>query len=162
MTRLEALLRMVAATIVAVMLGGSRVLAQAPVPPPVTGGEPASPGSGLAVIGLIVLLLVILGAAVRFHDLRRRREEAAMGLQARISDALLVEPALAGLPVTPTVSVPLLKRTPVKIDVAGTVPSPELRDHALRLVERVAAEAGREVLIEDRLLVSPTMARHAA
>ena len=48
-------------------------------------------------------------------------EEVAVPLRAKISDALMVEPSLSGLPVTPTVRMPLWPRDPVMIELGGRI-----------------------------------------
>ncbi len=83
-------------------------------------------------------------------------------LQAKLSDALLQEASLAGSPITATVHTPMRKRSPIMVDVAGPVASHELRDTVLRIVRRETAEMGREVQIEDRMLVNPLRTRYVA
>src|SRR5947209_12057356 len=75
-----------------------------PVMPPAT-PQPAAEGGDAAIapIGLVVGLLVIIGVVVKVFDLKQKRESEAVQLQAQLSDALLREPSLAGLPLTPTV-----------------------------------------------------------
>src|SRR5207247_7304089 len=75
--------------------------------------------------------------------------------------ALLREPSLAGLPLTPTVHVPMWRGTPATIELMGRVPTPELKDTVLRIVRDEAARIRSDVQIEDRLSVVPTMARVA-
>src|SRR5262245_44049013 len=75
-------------------LGGVRersAWAQAPGTP--TSAPPAPEGwSELAVVGLTALaLLIILVLAVRLYDRSRKREADAIGLQSRLSDALLTD-----------------------------------------------------------------------
>ena len=79
----------------------------------------------------------------------------------QLSDALLREPSLAGLPLTPTVHVPMWRGTPATIELMGRVPTPELKDTVLRIVRDEAARIRSDVQIEDRLSVVPTMARVA-
>lgn len=127
----------------------------AATPPPGPGGE-ASP---VAMVLVILAVLVLLGAGVKLYDLRRKRESEAVQLQAQISDALLREQLLFGVPIMATARAPLWRRSPATIEVAGQVPSPQVRETALRIVR---AEAGRirpDFQIEDRLAVVPP---HAA
>ena len=127
----------------------------------------ASPGSGfegsrsgLLEVGLILILLVIVGVAVKAFDLRRKRTEAAVHLQAAISDALLREPALFGLPITPTAHLPLWRGAPATIAVSGTVPTSERREAVLRLVKAEASRIRPDFAIDDRLAILPKT--HAA
>lgn len=121
-------------------------------------------GTGYAVVtfGLVVGLLVVVGAAVKLYDLKRKREDESIALQARLSDVFLSDPRLTALPVAVTVHVPLSQRGSTLITLAGTVPSPELREIAILVTEREAASMRRSYRIEDRLHVDPLMARRAA
>jgi hypothetical protein len=114
------------------------------------------------VVGLIVISLVILAVVVKMLDLKRKREGEAVVVQSQISDALLREPALFSLAITPTASVPLWKGTPVTVEVAGQVPSEDLRETALRAIEREASRLRSDVRIESRIGVVPTMLRRSA
>ncbi|MGH7393496.1 MAG: hypothetical protein ACREM3_29180 [Candidatus Rokuibacteriota bacterium] len=115
----------------------------------------------LPAVLIVVALLVILGVLVKVLDLKRKREAEAVHVQAQISDALLREPALFGMPVTPTAHVPLWSGTPVKVEVTGQIPAPEARDVVLRLVRAEAVRVRPDVDIEDRLTVDPGVARVA-
>ncbi len=154
------------AAIVATVAGAAEwVLAQAPTapsPPPAQPDATASWGGGLLLVVVVAALLAVLITAIRLYDMKRRQEDSAMLLQAKLSDALLQEPSLARSPITATVYAPLRKRSPITVDIAGPVSSPELRDTAIRIVSRETAGLGREIQIEDRLLVNPMQARHAA
>jgi hypothetical protein len=129
-----------------------------PMPPPIA-GAPGAPGAdvgsgGWAVAAVLVFgLLVVIGALVKIYDLRRKREMEAVHLQAQISDALLRDPNLFGLPVAATAHAPLWSGSPVTIDLTG-----EVYDNNQRFaVERIArAEAMRirpDVEIVDHLSV---------
>jgi hypothetical protein len=119
-------------------------------------------GRGAVAFAVIVGLLAITGIAVKLYDLRRRREDEAVALQARLSDALLIEPLLAGVPVTPTVHVPYWGRSPAAVTLAGTVSRPELRDAAVQLVMREMSQARAHYRIEDHIAVDAMAARRAA
>jgi hypothetical protein len=132
-------------------------------PPPASAPAPGETGGGLAVLIMtMVALLAVLVLAVKIFDLKRKREEEAVALQARLSDALFIDPALAGLPITPTARLPLWRGSPAVVDVAGQTPTQELREAALRLVERELSGSRSDFQIEDRIMVDPLMARHAA
>ncbi len=104
---------------------------------------------------------MVIGVVVKLFDLKQKRESEAVQLQAQLSDALLREPSLAGLPLTPTVHVPMRRGTPATIELMGRVPTPELKDTVLRIVRDEAARIRSDGQIEDRLSVVPTMARVA-
>jgi hypothetical protein len=114
----------------------------------------------LTAVVLIVAVLVVIGAVVKIFDLKRKREAEAVHLQAQISDALLRDPQLFGLPVTPTAHVPW-KGTPATIEVTGHVPSDDARDTVLRLVRQEAARLRSDFTVQDRLEVTSTLVRAA-
>jgi hypothetical protein len=113
-------------------------------------------GSTAIVILLLLGLLVIVGIGVKLYDLMRKREAEGIQLQAQTSDALLRDPGLFGLAVTPTAHVPWWSGTPVRLEVVGRVPVPEARERALRLVEAEARQIRPDVVIVDRLEVEAT------
>jgi hypothetical protein len=128
-----------------------------------SGGATQSGAMTTAVVVTSVLgVLVVLGALVKMMDLKRKRDGEAIVVQARISDAVLRDPRLFSLPITPTAHVPLWKGAPVTLEVAGRVPSEDLREAAIRLVEREASQLGPDVRIESKIGVEPTMARRSA
>ena len=104
---------------------------------------------------------MVIGVVVKLFDLKQKRESEAVQLQAQLSDALLREPSLATLPLTPTVHVPMWKGTPATIEMMGRVPTPEAKDAVLRIVRDEAARVRSDVQIEERLSVVPTTARVA-
>jgi hypothetical protein len=116
----------------------------------------------VVVVGSLLAVLVVLGALVKMLDLKRKRDSEAVVVQARISDAVLRDPRLFSLPITPTAHVPLWKGTPVTVEVGGHVPSEDLREAAIHLVEREASQLGPEVRVESRIAIEPTTARRSA
>jgi len=114
------------------------------------------------VVASLLAVLVVLGALIKMLDLKRKRNDQAVVVQARISDAVLRDPRLFSLPITPTAHVPLWKGTPVTVEVAGQVPSDDLRDAAIGLIEREASQLGPEVRVESRIGIVPTMTRRTA
>jgi hypothetical protein len=122
-----------------------------------------SPGSGggASLVGMVVVILValvIVGVGVKLYDLRRLRESEAVQLQAQVSDALLREQLLLGVPIMATARAPLWRRSPPTIEIAGQVPSPQARETALRIVRAEASRIRADVQIEDRLAVVPRQA----
>jgi hypothetical protein len=121
---------------------------------PTAGAPAAADGSGWIVASaLVVGLLVIIGVLVKFYDLRRKREAEAVHLQAQISDALLRDPNLFGLPVAATAHAPLWRGTPVTIELTGEVPDPAVREAVMRIASSEALRIRPDVKIEDRLSV---------
>ena len=125
-----------------------------PSPAPTSAAEGGS--TAIAAVLVVLGLVVVIGLAVKLFDLKRKRESEGVQLQAQVSDALLREPSLAGLPLTPTAHVPIWTGTPATIAVTGQVPTPELKEIALRLVRDEAARIRSDVQIEDHLSVVPT------
>jgi len=153
-------------TLIAIVLVPLAVWAQAtptPAAPPSTSSGASSGGAGAGmVIGVVLALLIVVGIGVKMYDLKRKREAEAVHLQAQVSDALLREQSLFGLPITPTVRVPTWKGSPATIEVAGQVPSPEIRETAMRIIRSEASRIRPDFEIEDRLTVVPTMTTRVA
>jgi hypothetical protein len=119
-------------------------------------------GSGaFMVAALVVVLLIAVGVMVKLYDLRRKREDEAVALQARLSDALLAEPSLSSLPLVPTVRIPM-RGSPATIEIVGTVPRPELRQAAVDLVVREVARSVKSYRVDARISIDPMMQRRAA
>jgi hypothetical protein len=121
-----------------------------------------SAGDGLVALVFVIGLLAITGIAVKLYDVRRKREDEGVALQARLSDALLTEPSLARLPITPTVHVPFRPRAQAVIALTGKVPTPALREAVVRLVIREATFPRGNYRLEDRLFVDTLTSRRAA
>ena len=109
--------------------------------------------STLTVFLLLFGLLIIVGIGVKLYDLKRKREAEAVHLQAQVSDALLRDPALFGLAVTPTAHVPWWSGTPAHMEVTGRVPNAEARERAMRIVGQESRALRSDVEIVDRLEV---------
>ena len=116
----------------------------------------------IIVVAAMLALVVLLGIAVKLYDLKRKREEEAVAAQARISDALLMDAALSGLPLTPTARVPLWSGTPLTLEIKGAVPKTELREAAVSVATREMARSRDDFRIEDRISVDPSAFPHAA
>jgi len=145
-----------------VLLG---VAAPASAQSPSPSAIPEGANSGwMAISGVIMLVLVLVavGVAVKAFDLKRRRESEAVLLQAQLSDALLRDQSLAGLLVTPTAYVPYWSGSPATVVLEGRIPSSDLREPVLRVIEREAARIRPDVVIEDHLAVVPEVARRVA
>ena len=105
----------------------------------------------LTVFLLLSGLLLIVGIGVKLYDLKRKRDAEAVHLQAQVSDALLRDPTMFGLAVTPTAHVPWWSGTPARIEVVGRVPDADARARALRIVEQEARSLRPDVEMVDRL-----------
>jgi hypothetical protein len=129
---------------------------------PGTAPASSSPGGAIGIVVAVVALLVMIGVGVKLYDLKRKREDEVMSLQAQISDALLLDPSLAGLPITAFASGSLWQRSRVVIAVRGPVPTPELRAAVMRLVERELSSRQPSARAEDRMVVDPLMGKQVA
>jgi membrane protease YdiL (CAAX protease family) len=129
---------------------------------------PSTPASGAGtksaatIIGIVVALLVIIGAGVKLLDLKRKREDEAVRLQAQLSDALLREPGLAGLALTATARVATFASSPPVVEISGWVPTQEARERALNILRGEAARLRPDVQLEDRIGVVPTIVQRAS
>jgi hypothetical protein len=57
--------------------------------------------------------------------------------------------------VTALVHAQMWKRSPLIVEVRGDVPTAELRDAVLRVVQREATQLRPDVEVEDKLLIVP-------
>ena len=116
----------------------------------------------IMVVAAMLSLVVVLGIAVKLNDLKRRREEEAVAAQARVSDALLMDATLAGLPLTPTAHLPLWKGTPLVVEIRGAVPRAELRSAAVDVARREISRSRSDFQVDDRIKVDPALLTRAA
>lgn len=106
-----------------------------------------------SVVAAFVIVAIVFGVVVKLLDVKRRREGVAIVVQAHVSDALLRQPDLLSMRVTPTAHVPLLKRAPVTLELVGEVPSEELRGAVVRLVEEETSRLRPDVHVHSRIAV---------
>jgi hypothetical protein len=113
------------------------------------------------VIGIASLALVagLITLGVHYLEARSRRDEEAARLQQALTEPLAREPALAGSSVLPVVSLPL--RGPARVELTGWVGSRDMRDAAVRAVEREATRLGRPLRVVIRIEVVDAMRRLA-
>jgi hypothetical protein len=139
--------------------GGASALAWAqsrPALPTTPAPAAAAEGGTVGVVVLLTAVLLLVSAVVELYDQKRKRDEQGAAVQWRVSDALHLEPSLAGLPITASVSVPFWRRSPT-VAIVGRVPTPRLREAAVGLVQRELFHLGAAVAIEDRIVVDPLM-----
>src|SRR5216683_5149300 len=122
----------------------------------------SNPGGAIAIVVVVVALLMVIGVGVKLYDRKRKREEEVMALQSLISDALLLDPSLARLPITAFAGGSLWRRSPVVITITGTVPTPEQREAVMRLVVQALSRRHAFARPEDRLVVDPLMQKQTA
>src|SRR5262245_47301065 len=125
------------------------------------GGTATSDSSGVIfAVGALVVLFVILAVSVKLYDWSHRRREEGVALEARLSDVLLLDASLSGIPIVASVHMPLLHKYPPVVEVNGTAPTSEIKGIALQRIERELA--GRDARIEDHIVIDPQMYRHVA
>jgi len=146
-----------ALAIVTPLLWTATARAQAPpsTPTPIAPATPPPTGEGGWIMAavLVVGLLVVIGVVVKLYDLRRKREAEAVHIQAQISDAMLRDPNLFGLPIAATAHAPLWSGTPVTVEMGGEVPDPRMRDGVMRIAMAEAQRIRPDVVIVDHLSV---------
>ncbi len=120
------------------------------------------PGYWLFALVFAIASLAISGFVLSLRRIKRKREDEAIALQARFSDALVTEPSLSRLPIIPTVRVPFGGYPQAVIMLTGVVPTPALREGVLQFVKLEAAFLTDTFRIEDRLVVTPRRSRRAA
>jgi hypothetical protein len=114
----------------------------------------------VAGIGAVLVIGVLIALGVRYLEVQSRHDEEATRLQQALIEPLARDPLLAGSAVLPLVTMPL--HGPARVELTGWVASTEIRDTAMRAVEREAARLGRRVRIIDRLDVSDDAMRRPA
>ncbi len=115
-----------------------------------------------AFVVTVVMAIFAIGVVVKVSDLEHRHREAVVALQIRLSRALSMDPVLGRLPVTASVHWRFWRRSPVTITLSGQVPTPTLREGAIALVTREAADSGIRFRVEDRVDVDAPVLSHAA
>jgi hypothetical protein len=132
--------------------GTSLVAGPGAAGPVVAAGEP---GAAAAMLMFLAVTTAVLVAIVKVNELRSKREDEAIALQARIDDALLEIPGLLNSSVTPTVHLPTWKGSPARIVLSGHAPSPYLEQVALRATAQAASRVRSDVSIENQMIAVP-------
>ncbi|HKC98434.1 MAG TPA: hypothetical protein VKG20_10400 [Methylomirabilota bacterium] len=110
----------------------------------------------LAVLAVVVIAVVF---GVRYLSARRKLRDEAMILQSQLSDIVAREPQLQGLFITPKARVSGWRTSQVTIEVAGDVPTPELREAVMRTVGAEAWRLRPDVITLDHLFIVPPVRR---
>jgi hypothetical protein len=106
----------------------------------------------------LVILAVIVGALVvvaSYVSKRRKRTDEAVILQSQLSDTIAREALLQGLHITPNARVSGWRSSQVAIEVAGEVPTPELRERVMRIVSAEVWKLRPDVQTVDHLFIVP-------
>jgi hypothetical protein len=108
-------------------------------------------------VGIIVGVGSVTALGVILLEAQRRRDQRAVAFQDRLAQPIARELEPMGVTVLPTVRIPVWSSAtrPAVIQLAGQVPSRDLRDRVVRIVEREATRL-RYFRIEDRIRVAPS------
>ena len=126
--------------------------ATGPTSPASGAGSTASTVLALGVLAAILIAIVILA---RYAAARRKLNEEAVILQSQLSDIVARESQLRGLAITPQARVSGWRRAEVTIEVAGDVPTPEIRETVMRIVGGEARRLRPDVITLDHLFIVP-------
>src|SRR5262249_31165554 len=115
----------------------------------------ASDGAAAGVVFAIAILalLIVTGIAVKLHDRKRKLEDEVAALQGRISDAFFADRGLSTMAITPTVQMPFRRSGLCTVTLSGSVPTPELRDSAIKLAMQTMEASQASCRLEDRVVV---------
>jgi len=114
----------------------------------------------LVAVGLVLLVGVAAFVGLYFFNVRSRRDDDASLLQQALTEPIARDPALAGAGIVPVVTRPWRGRP--RVELTGWVVSREMRQAAVRAVEREAARLGRSVRIIDSLEIIERAERRGA
>jgi hypothetical protein len=108
-------------------------------------------------MGVVVGVASVTAIGVILLEAQRRRDQRAVAFQDRLAEPIARELGQTGVSVLPTVRIPLWSAAtrPAVIQLVGQVPSRDLRDRVVRLVEREAIRL-HYFRIEDRIRVVPS------
>jgi hypothetical protein len=112
-------------------------------------------------LGLALLVAIVIAVVVgaRYASRRRKRIEEAVILQSQLSDVVAREPQLHGLVITPRARVSGWRKSQVTVEVAGEVPTPDLRETVMRIVGAEARRLRPDVVTVDHLFIVPPARR---
>jgi len=125
-------------------------------PPPAASGSATTSAAGAALtIVFLVAIVAVIVVVAKYVATRRKRFGDAAVLQAQLSDVIARESQFRGLVVTPKARVSAWCGTPITIEVAGDVPTPELREAVMRIISAEASRARPDIVTEDHLFIVP-------
>jgi hypothetical protein len=122
---------------------------------PTSPGVSGSFGSTIFTTGVLVVIAVAIVVVARYSVLRRKRKEEAVILQSQLSDALAREVQLRGLQIIPKSHVSGWRQARVTLEVAGEVPTPEIRETVMRIARAEVRRFRPDVIPEDCLFIVP-------
>jgi len=136
--------------------------AQGPESIGLSGPRPLAAGSVVATVvtwGLLAVVVAAIIVVARFVSVRRKRITDVLILQSQLSDAVAREPLLQGLRINPRAHVSGWRKSQVTVEVAGEVPTSELREQAMKIVGAEAWRLRPDVNTVDHLLIVPPKPR---
>jgi hypothetical protein len=106
-----------------------------------------------AIVFVVVAVITwaLVAAGVRYLEALNRRDEDVARLERKLATSLSHEPALKGSSIHPVAVISLRGRP--RIELYGWVQSIEVRDVAIRLVERQTTHVDPDVRVTDHLKV---------
>ncbi len=134
----------------AIVLAPARALAQTPPPPQASGSW-----VWWAVVAgaiLVVATGVLVAVGVRYFEAKNRRESESVRLQSAIAAPLRRNPRLTGLAILPMVTIG--PEGDATVELSGDVPSAELHDEVLTVVEHTLDRHRPGTRIIDNLRVT--------
>jgi hypothetical protein len=105
--------------------------------------------------GFLAVIVAAIIVVARFVSVRRKRTTDVLILQSQLSDAVAREPLLQGLRINPRAHVSGWRKSQVTVEVAGEVPTSELREKAMKIVGAEAWRLRPAVNTVDHLLIVP-------
>src|SRR5262245_21658502 len=119
--------------------------------------------STILTLVVIVLIVATIVAVARIVSTRRKQVEEAIILQSQLSDALAREAQLQTARITPRARVSGWRGPQITIEVAGEVPTPELRETIMRLAKAEVRRLRPDVVTAAHLfIVPPVPASHSS
>jgi len=110
-------------------------------------------------LGFLAAIVTAIVVVARFLATRRKRIEEATILQSQLFDVIAREAQLRGLTITPRARVSRWRGSPVTIEVAGEVPTPDLREAVMRIVSAEAWRLRPDAITVDHLFIVPPVHR---
>jgi len=119
------------------------------------GPQQLAPGGVVATVLTLGLLAVVIIAVARFVAARQKRTTEVLILQSHLCDAVARDAVLRGLRINPRARVSGWRKSQVTVEVAGEVPTPELREKVMRIVQAEAWRLRPDVNTVDHLFIVP-------
>jgi hypothetical protein len=113
----------------------------------------------IVTLGVLAVIVLIIVAIARFFAMRRKQITDVLILQSQLADAVAREAPLQGLSINPRARAAGWRKSQVTVEVTGEVPTPDLREKAMRIVEAEASRLRLGVNTVDRLVIGPPRQR---